>query len=387
MKPIGIHKSYEIARERYAEFGIETENVLAQMGDFHLSFNSWHVDKQSPKTSHARRIEQLRQDFKNAMRLVPGEHRLTLQTSFAEKDGKCVDAEAMDATNFEGWMQWSRDTHTPLDLHVTTQNPNDRLTLSSSDPMVRLRWWEYISRCRKIANTLGENQKAICLMNLQVNDALEEPSLNRILHRQVVEESLEKVLSSKMTWIRDSISSCRNDCNAVPVLSYNELISYAIKHQRIISISTDQESISPDSIVDNISSLMLSLPGLVFHLCRPVVWFNRQLEFMDSARKSLFLEIVNSGIQHRVHYLLDYRNPSICRSSAYVIGARATQRCMMCALLEPVQMIHFYELNGNHVEKTILLEEVKSMPWGAVYDEFCVRNNVPVGTEIFEELK
>ena len=377
-----LHKSYEIARERYAEFGINTEDVLKQMGDYHLSFNSWHSERLPARGNPAREIEQLRQDFLTAVRLVPGEHRLTLQTTFAKKD-----VELLEASDLEDWMQWSLDTHTQLDLNVTTHNPDDRLTLSSTDPNVRKRWQECIGRCREIANAVGENQKSICLMNLQVNDLLDAPSYNRILHHQLLEESLNELFSSKMTWTRDSISSPQNSGNATPVASYNELISYAIRHQRIIEISTDYDSISPDCIVDGVSSLLLSLPGLVIRLSNPTQGFGMQRSFMDSIDRNIFLEIANSGIQHRIHYLLDYRNPSISRRNCYVMGARAAQRCIMRTLLEPIQMLHYYEMNGYHVEKTALIEESRTMPWGTVYDEFCVRNDVQAGTEIIGTLK
>ena len=382
-----LHNSYEIASERYAELGINTEDVLKQMDEFHLSFNSWHFGNLPAKRSQAREIEQLQQDYLTAVRLVPGEHRLTLQTSFAEKNGEHLDAEHLEASDFESWMQWSRATHTLLDLNVTTENPSDRLTLSSTDSAVRHQWQERIDRCREIANVIGENQKAICLMNLQVNDLLDTPSYNRMLHLQLLEEGLNEIFSTKKFWMRDSISSPQNCCNSTPVVSYNELISYAIRHQRMIEISADHDSISPECIVDSVSSLLLSLPGLVIRLSNPTHSFGRQRSFIDIIDRSIFLEIVNSGIQYRIHSLLDYRNPSISRRNCYVIGARAAQRYIMRALLEPVQLLHYYEMNGYHVEKTALIEESRAMPWSAVYDEFCVRNNVPVGTEILETLR
>lgn len=388
MKPKGIHQSYEIARERYAALGIDTENALLQMGDFHLSINSWPVECKTSKGSHLREIEQLRQDFQSAVRLVPGEHRLMLSTSFAAKDGKRVDTEALEASDFESWMQWSRSMHTPLDLHVTIQNSNDKLTLTSTDPSVRERWKECIGRCREIANIMGENQKAICMMNLSIKDQLEDPAFNRILHRQMLEENLNKVLSPKKVWMRDSVASLPPALDTTPVVTYNELISYAAKYQRMITISTaDPGHLLPNVIVDDISALLLSLPGLLLQLSRPMQWVSKLPSIMDSIVESVFLEILHSGVMHRIHYLLDYRYPSISRSNSYVMGVRAAQRCMMRALLEPIHMIQYYELNGLQTEKTALLEEIRSLPWEAVYDEYCVRNNVPVGAEILGVLK
>lgn len=378
MKIIGIHKTYELAQERYAEYGVDTESVLEQMEDFHLSFNTWQLeDPRTDAVCRGRSAEELRQDFVWAKTMVPGRHRLNINIMSPAEKG----CEAIRNAEINLWKDWSRSQRVELDLQVNVQDKLENYTLTSIDPATRQHWIDYVTNCREIANTLGENQKSICLLNLAIMDQLTEPTLQRMLYRQLLEESLDQALSKSMTWMRDSLESF-DSLTGTPLVASQELLSnYAVRRRKMVTLTTGLLLPSPSSTIDNISSLMLSVPGLLIHLRRPSRWVSVEHSLMDDNGMDTFLEIVNSGIRQRVHYSMDYYTPHIPRAQAYAIGARSAQCCMIRALLQPIQKIHYYELNGNQYQKAALVEEAKTLPWGAVYNEYCLRNDVPISIE------
>ena len=407
MKNQVIHAAYEIAKERYAELGIDTEQVLRQMQDFHLSMHCWQADDvcgfepQAGAISggiqstgnypgKARNIDELRADILKAKSLIPGSHRLNLHEIYGEFDGKIIDRNECDVNLFRGWIDWAREHDTKLDFNSTnfSHPKSGSLTISHPDKAIREFWIEHMKRCRAIANAIGEAQQDPCIINLWIHDGSKDLTVDRLLYRSLLKESLDEILKEKYKWEKPSLESkvFGIGLETMTVGSNDFYTAYAAKNNVMITLDTGHFH-PTESVADKVSSMLLFVPELMLHVSRPVRWDSDHVTIMDDPTLELFQEIVRAGATDRVHYGLDYFDGSINRIGAYVIGSRAAQRCMLRALLEPVHTIHTHELAEQGFQKLAWLEEEKSLPWQAVYDEFCVRNNVPVGLDFIAEVE
>lgn len=407
MKNQVIHAAYEIAKERYAELGIDTELVLRQMQDFHLSMHCWQADDvcgfepQAGAISggiqstgnypgKARNIDELRADILKAKSLIPGSHRLNLHEIYGEFNGKIIDRNECDVNLFRGWIEWAREHDTKLDFNSTnfSHPKSGSLTISHPDKAIREFWIEHMKRCRAIANAIGEAQQDPCIINLWIHDGSKDLTVDRLLYRSLLKESLDEILKEKYKWEKPSLESkvFGIGLETMTVGSNDFYTAYAAKNNVMITLDTGHFH-PTESVADKVSSMLLFVPELMLHVSRPVRWDSDHVTIMDDPTLELFQEIVRAGATDRVHYGLDYFDGSINRIGAYVIGSRAAQRCMLRALLEPVRTIHTYELAELGFQKLAWLEEEKSLPWQAVYDEFCVRNNVPVGLDFIADVE
>ncbi|MCQ2324769.1 MAG: L-rhamnose isomerase [Paludibacteraceae bacterium] len=402
-----IHEAYAIAKERYAALGIDTEQVIHQLESFHLSLHCWQADDVSgfepsgeslsggiQSTGNypgkARNIEELRQDILTAMKLIPGNHRLNLHEIYGEFNGKFVDRDQCSVDLFKGWMQWAREHNIKLDFNSTSfSHPKSgSLTLSNPNDEIRAFWVEHTARCRAIANAIGEYQQDPCMMNLWIHDGSKDLTVDRLLYRTLLKDSLDKIFTTHYAWEKTSLESkvFGIGLEAMTCGSNDFYTAYAAKNNMMITLDTGHFH-PTESVADKVSSLLLFVPELMLHVSRPIRWDSDHVTIMDDSTLELFQEIVRAKAMDRVHYGLDYFDGSINRIGAYVIGARAAQRCMTRALLEPISTIHNYEISDRGFQKLAFLEEEKSLPWAAVYDEFCARQNKPIGLEFIPEIE
>lgn len=407
LKELTIHAAYAIAKERYAEIGIDTEAVLEQLKNFHLSMHCWQADDvtgfepaqnalsggiQSTGNypGKARNIDELRQDILKAKSLIPGTHRLNLHEIYGEFNGKFVDRNECTIDLFRGWIQWAAEHNTKLDFNSTSfSHPKSgNLTLANPNEEIRQFWIEHTRRCRAIANEIGEAQQDPCCINIWIHDGSKDFTVNRLLYRSLLKDSLDKILETKYRWEKPSVESklFGIGLETMTVGSNDFYTAYASRNNLMITLDTGHFH-PTESVADKVSSMLLFVPELMLHVSRPVRWDSDHVTLMDDPTLELFQEIVRADALNRVHYGLDYFDGSINRIGAYVIGSRAAQRCMTRALLEPVQTVRNYELNDKGFQKLAYIEEEKSLPWSAVYDEFCVRENVPVGLDIIPEIE
>lgn len=397
--------AYQIARERYAALGIDTEKVLVQLQNFHLSMHCWQADDVAGFESagdltggiqatgnypgKARNVDELRADILKAKSLVPGSHRLNLHEIYGEFRGKKVDRNQVGPEHFEGWMQWSRENKTPLDFNSTSfSHPlSGNLSLSNPDKAVREFWIEHTKRCRDIADAMGKNQGDPCIMNVWVHDGCKDLSVNHYMYRALLKDSLDKIFAERKNDMKDCIEGkvFGIGLESFTVGSHDFYTAYAAANGKIPTIDTGHYH-PTESPADKVSALLQFVPELMLHVSRPVRWDSDHVTLMDDPTLELFAEIVRAGALDRVHYGLDYFDGAINRIGAYVIGSRAAQKCMLRALLEPTDIIRKYELEGRTAEVLTYLEEAKAMPWGAVYDEFCLRNDVPLGEAYLKEI-
>ena len=392
-------QAYQIAKARYAEMGVDTEKVLEQMQNFHLSLHCWQADDvhgfevQAGALSGgiqstgnypgaARNIDELRADILKAKSLIPGSHRLNLHEIYGDFKGKVVDRDEVTVEYFQSWIDWGREHGMLLDFNSSSfSHPKSgSLTLANPDPSIRNFWIEHTKRCREISNAIGQAQNDPCLMNLWIHDGCKDVSVNHALYRNLLKDSLDRIFEDEQPMMKDAIEGkvFGIGLESFTVGSHDFYTAYAAKYDKILTIDTGHYH-PTESPADKVSAVLPFLKELMLHVSRPIRWDSDHVTIMDDQTQELFSEIVRADALDRVHYGLDFFDGSINRIGAYVIGSRSAQKCMLRALLEPRELIAGYELAGEGYKVLALMEEAKAMPWQAVYDEYCERNGVPVG--------
>ena len=407
MKEELIKNAYEIAKQRYSELGVDTEKVLQQMQDFHLSMHCWQADDVTGFENQAgeltggiqstgnypgkaRNIDELRADIIKAKSLIPGTHRLNLHEIYGDFKGEIVDRDEVEPKHFESWIQWGKENNMKLDFNSTSfSHPKSgNLTLSNPDEGIRNFWIEHTKRCRAIAEEMGKAQGDPCIMNLWVHDGSKDLTVNKLRYRELLKDSLDQIFATKYDNMKDCIESkvFGIGLESFTVGSNDFYTSYAAQNNKMITLDTGHFH-PTESVGDKVSAMLLYVPELMLHVSRPVRWDSDHVTIMDDSTLDLFSEIVRADALNRVHYGLDYFDGSINRIGAYVVGSRAAQKCMLRALLEPLATLRKYEAEDKLFERLALLEEAKALPWNAVYDEFCLRNNVPVGQDFIADVQ
>lgn len=407
MKEEQIKQAYNLARDRYSAIGVDTEKVIAQMQDFHLSMHCWQADDVTGFEAReggltggiqvngnypgkARNIKELRDDILYAMSLIPGKHRLNLHEIYGDFQGKTVDRDEVTPEYFGSWIQWGKENGIKLDFNSTSFShaKSGDLSLSNPDKSIRDFWIEHSKRCREISNVIGEAQQDPCIMNTWIHDGSKDITVNRYLYRELLKDSLDQVFEHRYDWMKDSVESkvFGIGLESYTVGSNDFYTAYASKRDMMITLDTGHFH-PTESVADKVSAMLLFVPELMLHVSRPVRWDSDHVTIMDDPTMDLFSEIVRAGAMNRVHYGLDYFDGTLNRIGAYVIGSRAAQKCMLRALLEPIGTLRAYELADKKFQRLALLEECKNLPWNAVYDMFCLMNNVPVGESFIAEVE
>ena len=406
MNEQNIKKAYELAVERYAAIGIDVEKVLEQLQGIQLSLHCWQADDVTGFEStgeltggiqttgnypgKARNIDELRADILKAVSLIPGNHRLNLHEIYGDFGGKFVDRDQVEPEHFESWMQWAAENNMKLDFNSTSfSHPKSGdLTLSNPDEGIRNFWIEHTKHCRAIAEEMGKRQGDPCIMNLWVHDGSKDITVNRMKYRALLKDSLDQIFTTEYKNMKDCIESkvFGIGLESYTVGSNDFYIGYAAQNQKIITLDTGHFH-PTESVADKVSSMLLYVPELMLHVSRPVRWDSDHVTIMNDDTLDLCKEIVRCDAMDKVHIGLDYFDASINRIGAYVIGSRATQKCMLQAMLEPLAQLRQYEANGQGFQRLALLEECKSLPWNAVWDMFCLKNNVPVGESFIAEVE
>lgn len=402
-----VGKSYEIAQERYAALGVDTEKALDDLQKIALSLHCWQADDvagfENPDgkltggiqatgnyPGKARNIDELRADILKAASFIPGSHRLNLHEIYGDFGGKFVDRDEVEPKHFESWIQWASESGLKLDFNSTSfSHPKSgSLTLANPDTEIRDFWIEHTKRCRAVAEEMGKRQGDPCIMNLWIHDGSKDTTVNRFRYRELLKDSLDQIFEKKYSNMKDCIESKLFGIGAesYTVGSHDFYLGYGAKNNQIVTLDMGHFHLT-ESVADKISSLLLFTPEIMLHVSRAVRWDSDHVVTLSDDTLDLAKEIVRSNALDRVHVGLDFFDASINRIGAYVVGSRATQKAFLIALLEPLAKLREYEANEQLFERLALLEEAKSLPWGAVWDEFCLRNNVPVGEAFIGEIQ
>jgi len=401
-----IQKAYEVAKERYAAIGVDTDKAIEQLEKTPISLHCWQADDVTGFESagqltggiqatgnypgKARNIEELRADIIEVKSFLAGNHRLNLHEIYGEFGGEKVDRDQVEVKHFQGWMDWAKEQNLKLDFNSTSfSHPKSgNLTLANPDKDIREFWIEHTKRCRAISEAMGKAQNDPCIMNLWIHDGSKDQTVEKLRYRQLLKNSLDQIFETKYSNMKDCLEAklFGIGLESYTVGSYDFYAGYCSSNKVICTLDTGH-FVPTESVADKVSSLLLFVPELMLHVSRPIRWDSDHVTIMNDDTMDLFKEIVRADAMNRVHIGLDYFDASINRIGAYVVGARATQKCVLHALLEPIKQLRAYEDNDQLFERLALLEEAKSLPWGAVYDYFNMKNGVAVGEEFIKDIE
>lgn len=400
MKTELIEKAYQVAKERYAAIGVDTDKAIALLEQTPISLHCWQTDdvmgfERNEALSggiqttgnypgKARNIDEVKADIIFVKNLLAGNHRLNLHEIYGDFGGKFVDRDEVEVKHFESWIQWAKEQNMKLDFNSTSfSHPKSgNLSLANPDKGIRDFWIEHTKRCRRIADAMGKAQNDPCIMNIWVHDGSKDLTVNRKLYREIMAESLDEIMAERL----DGVKNCLEaklfgiGLESYTVGSHDFVAGYCATRKMMYTLDTGHYE-QTENVSDMVSSLLLYVPELMLHVSRPIRWDSDHVTIMNDQTLDLFRELVRAEALDRAHVGLDYFDASINRIGAYVVGVRATQKCLLQAFLEPLAKLREYEAADRGFERLALMEEAKSMPFGAVFDYFNMKNNVPVGEE------
>jgi len=405
-----INKAYDLAVAQYAAIGVDANKAVEQLDKLPISLHCWQADDvkgfevskgdltggiqaTGNYPGSSRTIEELRADIEKVLTLIPGTHRLNLHAIYGDFGSEFVDRDQIEPKHFQSWIDWANKVGVKLDFNSTFfSHPKSEsgLTLSSPDKDIQSFWMEHLRRCRYIAAEIGRQQGSACIHNIWVPDGSKDRTVNRFAYRANLKYALDTVLAEKIDtkYLVDCIESklFGIGLESYTVGSHEFYLAYGAKNNMVVTL--DAGHFHPTEVIsDKISSLLLFLPEIMLHVSRPVRWDSDHVVILDDELLHLTQEIVRANALDRVHIGLDYFDASINRIGAYVIGVRATQKALLQALLEPIVKLRAYEANGQNFERLALLEEVKSLPWAAVYNYYCAKKGVTAGEAYISEIQ
>jgi len=399
--------AYDLARERYSAFGVDTDQVLARLAKTTISIHCWQGDDvggfENPGgelggglattgnyPGKAQNAEELRSDLDLVYTLLPGSHRLNLHAIYAETGSSRVERNNLQPEHFSAWKDWAKANGHGLDFNPTCfshPNAEDGFTLSHRDPAIRKFWVEHCIACRNIGEYFGKELGIPAVTNIWIPDGYKDSPADRSTPRRLLMDSLDKILAEKLPHNLDAVEPKLFGIGSESYVtgSMEFYLAYAISRKVLLTL--DSGHFHPtETISDKISALLLYLDQILLHVSRGVRWDSDHVVTFNDDLQAIAQEIVRAEALERVHIGLDYFDASINRIAAWAIGARNTLRAILFALLEPIEMLHRYEEQGDFSQRLALLEELKTMPWNAVWDYLCLSQNVPVGISFMDEI-
>ena len=404
-----IEQAYQLARERYATLGVDTGAAIERLAEIAISLQCWQGDDVAGfevpchplgnglavtgnHPGRARTPGELRSDLDKALSLIPGRHRVNLHANYAETT-RSVDRNAIEPAHFQAWIEWARERRMGLDFNPTFyahQKADDCFTLSHADRTIREFWIEHGIRSRRIGAAMGQALGTPCVTNVWIPDGYKDTPADRLAPRERLVQSLDAVFAEPL--------DPRHNLDAVEcklfgigsesyvVGSHEFYLGYAISRKKLLCL--DAGHFHPtETISDKISSVLLYLDRILLHVSRGVRWDSDHVVILNDEVRAIALEIVRGRLLNRVHFGLDFFDASINRVAAWVIGTRSMIKALLLALLEPSELLRKQEAESDFTSRLAMMEELKSYPFGAVWDYYCQRQDVPTGESWLEDIK
>ena len=405
-----IDKAYEAARQRYAELGVDVDKAIERLRKTAISLHCWQGDdvggfETSISTlsggglvatgaypGRARTADELRADLEKAMSLIPGRHRLNLHAMYAETAGK-VDRNELTAEHFAAWIDWAKAKGLGMDFNGTFfshPKAESGFTLASADEGIRRFWVEHGIACRKIGAAMGKELGTACVTNLWIPDGYKDIPVDRKGPRQRLRKSLDEIFAESIdrTYLLDAVESklFGIGSESYVVGSHEFYLGYAVRNNILLCLDTGH--FHPTEVVsDKITSVMEFLDRILLHVSRGVRWDSDHVVILSDELRAIAEELIRGDYLERVHIGLDFFDASINRVSAWVIGTRCMLKALLIALLEPTEKLRAFEHSGDFTSRLAMLEELKTLPFGAVWDYYCTKMDVPVGPDWLKEVR
>lgn len=402
-------KSYEEAKERYAALGSDTEEAMKRLASIKISMHCWQGDDvkgflfrdrdlsggiqaTGNYPGAARTPDELRADIDKAFSLIPGKHKVNLHSTYADT-AESIDLDAIEPRHYASWVQWAKDHGLGLDFNPTCfshEKAESGYTLSSADEGIRRFWIEHCRRSRRVGEYFGKELGQKCVTNVWIPDGSKDVPVDRYAPRLRLKESLDEIFAEKLDPAAnlDAVESklFGIGSESYVVGSHEFYMGYAMKKN--IAVCLDAGHFHPTEVISNkLSSLLLFSDEMLLHVSRPVRWDSDHVVALDDELQEIANEVIRNGLADRIHIGLDFFDASINRVAAWVIGMRNMQKALLRALLEPTAVMKKLELDGDYTARLAYLEEMKAMPWQAVWDEFCERQGVPTGLAWLDEVR
>jgi L-rhamnose isomerase len=395
--------SYSLAQETYAALGVDTETALRRVARVPISLHCWQGDDVGgfEKTGSdltgsgiaatgnypgkARTIDELRQDLELAYRLIPGKHRLNLHACYGDFGGEKVERNAITVAQFQSWIDWAKTNGLGLDFNPTCfAHPKaaDGFTLSHPDAGIRHFWIEHSIACRKIGAEMGRQLGTVTVTNIWIPDGYKDLPFDRRAPRERLAAALDAVFAESLD-PRHHLDAVESKLFGIGSESYvvgshEFYLGYAIRKQKLICLDAGHYH-PTETLTDKISSVLQYVPELLLHVSRGVRWDSDHVVILDDHLRAIMEELVRGDYLARTHIGLDYFDASINRIAAWTIGTRNAIKALLIAMLEPAGLLRAAERAGDHTARLTLMEEAKLLPFAAVWDEHCRRQNVPIG--------
>ncbi|MCK5823835.1 MAG: L-rhamnose isomerase [Ichthyobacteriaceae bacterium] len=396
-----IKQAYDLAKTEYAKLGVDTDAVIKKMADVNVSLHCWQTDDvggfETPDAElggggiqvtgnypgKANSIEEMRADLDKSMSLIPGKQRLNLHAIYGEFQGSFVDRDEVDVEHFQGWIDWAKEREIGLDFNASCfshPKSNDGFTLSSKNEEIRLFWVEHVKQCRKISAEMGKQLGTACVHNIWIPDGSKDTPVDRSGHRKLLKKSLDEIFAVEYPkeHIKDAVESklFGIGSESMVVGSHDFYMGYAVKNEKLICL--DNGHFHPtEQVGDKISSTLEFVDEVLLHVTRGVRWDSDHVVTLNDDVTMIAQEVVRANVLDRVNIGLDFFDASLNRVGAYVVGTRATQKAFLIALLEPTKLILKFEEDAKYFERLAMLEEMKTMPFGAVWNYYCEQEGVP----------
>jgi L-rhamnose isomerase len=405
-----LQETYRLAKERYAALGVDTDAALTQLAQIPISLHCWQGDDvagfENPDgelgggiaatgnyPGKARNADELRRDLDEAYSLIPGTHRLNLHAIYAETGGRQVPRNELQPEHFAGWVDWARANDHGIDFNPTCfSHPlaDDGFTLASYDAGVRRFWIEHCVACRKIGEHFGRELGTPCVTNIWVPDGFKDTPVDRATPRRLLKESLDAILAEAIDarYNLDAVESklFGIGSESYVVGSHEFYLGYAIQNGVLLCL--DSGHFHPTEVIsDKLSAVLLYVDELLLHVSRGVRWDSDHVVTLNDELQAIMQELVRGEHLDRVHIGLDFFDASINRVAAWTIGTRNALRALLLALLEPIDRLREWEVAGDYTGRLALLEELKGLPFGAVWDMHCLQQGVPVGLGYLDEIR
>ena len=404
-----IEKAYDLAREKYLQYGIDPENALALIEKIAISMHCWQGDDVTgfevidgnnggifttgAYPGRARNVGELRNDIEKAYSLIPGKHKLNLHAIYAETDGQKIERNQICKDHFTGWVDWAKTQQIGLDYNPTYfAHPmaDTNMTLADQDKTIRDYWIEHGKKSREVTAYFGDSLGITSVMNNWIPDGFKDIPADRAAPRERLKDSLDQIFAKDLSSsnMRESVE-CKLfgiGTESYVVGSHEFYLGYAIEKKKLLCL--DAGHFHPtETIDDKLSSCLLYLDEVLLHVSRGVRWDSDHIITLSDDLKNIANEIINNNYQNRVYIGLDFFDASVNRVAAWVIGMRNMLKALLIASLTPIKQIRAAETARDYTTRLALLEENKALPFTAVWDMYCQRNNVPAGFDWYKEIQ
>lgn len=409
--PKRIAAAYKLAHDRFAEIGVDTDEVCRALARVPVSLHCWQGDDvggfenvggtlgdglavTGNYPGKARTPGELRADAEMAFSLIPGKHRFNLHAFYAEFHGnERVDRDELEPGHFKNWIDWAKSIGIGLDFNPTCFShamAAGGFTLSSADKSVRRFWVDHCRASREIGAAMGRALGSPAVTNIWIPDGMKDTPADRRGPRERLKESLDEIFRKNLN-PRHNLDAIEGKLFGIGAESFTVgmhefYLGYAVQHQKLVCLDAGHYH-PTENMADKISSVLCFVPEILLHVSRGVRWDSDHVVVLNDDLQAIAQELVRGDYLRRTHIGLDYFDASINRVAAWVIGARNMLRALCIAMLEPHARYKKLELEGDYTSRLALMEEAKTLPFGAVWDYHCLKQGAPAGEDWLERVK